>query len=114
MTKTYWDKLGSEYQFYSTPTLEFIANFIMQKKLCKVFEASCGTGYFVKLLRNLGYEGGYHGSDYCESFLSSAMGNNPKELFTKVNLLDNIPVANNVFDICVVHHGLDYVYPYRS
>ncbi len=114
MQKTYWDNLGDNYQFYSTPTLNMIAGFIIANQCRKVFEASCGTGYFIKILRDIGYKGGYHGSDYCDSFLKSAMFNNPDEIFTKVDLSKNIPISGSVFDAAVVHHGLDYVHPYRT
>ncbi len=114
MQKTYWDNLGQDYQFYSTPTLEFIASFIYNHNLDFVFEASCGTGYFIKLLRHISFSGNYLGSDYCNSFLKSAKANNPKENYCKANLYEEIDIQSNVFDVSVVHHGMDYVYPYRT
>jgi len=115
MQKTYWDKLGKNYQFYTTATLEMIAGFCLSKDVDGIFEASCGTGYFVKLLRDMGYKWGYVGSDYCDCFVEWAGQNNPNEEFHKnINLLKELPYPNEHFDISVVHHGMDYVYPYRT
>ena len=112
--KTYWDNLGPGYQFYSTSTLEMIGGFILANKCQSVFEASTGTGYFPKLLRDSGYMGEYLGSDYCDSFLGWARENNPKENFIKIDLGQELPVSVSRVDVSVVHHGLDYVYPYRT
>lgn len=114
MQEIYWDRLAKDYQFYSTPTLEFIANFIINREFNKVFEASSGTGYFIKLLRGYGYKGEYTGSDYCDTFINASRLNNPDERFIKVNLMNKIAIAENDFDVSVVHHGIDYVYPYKK
>jgi len=114
MKQTYWDNLGREYQFYSTPTLEMIVGFILSNGCCKVFEASSGTGHFIKTLRHAGYRGEFIGSDYCESFLNSSKENNREEEFVLADLSDDLLFGDNQFDISVVHHGLDYVYPYQK
>ncbi|MCK5591803.1 MAG: hypothetical protein KAI72_07590, partial [Candidatus Pacebacteria bacterium] len=86
MQKTFWDGLKQQYQFHSTPTLELIAGFIIANKCKRVFEASCGTGYFIKILRDAGYGDKFLGTDYCDCFIESASQNNPKDVFAKIDL----------------------------
>ena len=111
--KTYWDNLGQEYQFISTQTLQMIVGFILDNKPESIFEASTGTGILPTMLRRNGYQGSYLGSDYCDAFLKHAKANNPDEDFMKTNLYKPIGTNDKQFDVSVVHHGMDYVYPYK-
>jgi ubiquinone/menaquinone biosynthesis C-methylase UbiE len=111
--KTYWDNLRQDYQYVSTQTLQMIVGFILDNKPESVFEASTGTGILPAMLRRNGYKEKYLGSDYCENFIKHAKANNPKESFVEIDLYEPIGMENNSFDISVVHHGIDYVYPYK-
>lgn len=111
--KTFWDNLGQDYQFRPTQTLEMIVGFILNNKPDSVFEASTGTGILPTMLRNNGYAGSYLGSDYCDVFINHAKANNPTEKFVEVDLFKPIGIEDNSHDIFVVHHGMDYVYPYK-
>ena len=114
MIETYWDTMGKDYQFYITPTQGFIIDFIRTQKCESVFEAAVGTGIIPKVLRKRIYEGAYLGSDYVDTFLKHAKKNNPNEKFIKVDLSKEIPLKPDSFDCSIVHHGLDYVYPYKD
>lgn len=113
MKNTWWEKLQKDYQYFSTPSLEIIAGFILAKKVESIFEGACGSGYFPTLLRQLGYQGKYLGSDYADIFLEAAKEHNPSEEFIEVDLTKNISLDNKTYDTALVNHGLESVYPYK-
>jgi ubiquinone/menaquinone biosynthesis C-methylase UbiE len=78
-----------------------------------IFEASVGTGIIPTILRTKGWQGKYLGSDYTKGFLEAAKLNNPKEEFIEVDLLKPINLPDKSYDVSVVHHGIEYVYPYE-
>lgn len=115
MKDTYWDEIadfGPDYHYEESVDTEILVSLIL-KRCNSVFECSVGTGIIPAMLRNAGFKGDYLGSDYAEKFIQSAQSHNPDEQFIFVDLFAPIPLPDNSYDCCVVHHGLDYVYPYR-
>lgn len=110
--KTYWDTLNRTYNYKETPDLDYLTDFI-NRNCQSIVEFSTGAGIIPTMLRNRGWRGLYTGTDYCDSFLGWAKENNPEEKFIKEDLLGEISLGDNYTDACVVHHGMEYVYPYK-
>lgn len=111
--KTYWDDLSPTYHYEENRELKFLVDFLAANAN-SVFEAAVGSGIIATMLRKAGWKGIYLGSDYADTFITGAKNNNPEEAFIKVDLREKIDnVVDKSFDIAVVHHGLEYVYPYE-
>jgi len=110
--KTYWDNLSHDYQFCPTNDLDFVCDFLKDNAE-SVMEFSSGSGYLIKMLRDKGWKGFYIGSDYNDNFIKASQENNPNEFFCKIDLSQPIDRPSQSSDICVIRHGLEYVYPYR-
>lgn len=114
MTNFAEENLGKGYQFNSTPTIDYEIQFILNNNISSVFECATGTGIIPKLLRAKGFQGKYLGSDYSDVFLGHAKENNGMEVFTRVDLGSKIEIESKSYDCSIIHHGLDYVYPYEE
>lgn len=111
---TYWDTLPSSYHYGETFDTRHIVDTIINDKVESVFECSVGSGSLITLLRKYGFKGDYLGSDYCNVFLNHAIKNNPREAFIEADLSTTINVPDKTYDVVVVRHGLEYVYPYDT
>lgn len=114
MKDTYWEQCGDEYQFVKTKEIDALTDLILNQAPESVFEAAVGTGIIIKTLREKGYKGKYLGTDYADGFLESARKNNPGEIFAEQDLYFPMPGQDKGFDVSVVHHGIEYVYPYET
>ncbi len=109
--KSYWDNVDKGYHFVDTREYEFLTSLLINAE--SIFEASVGTGKIIDMLRRKGWKGKYLGSDYVNNFIEAAKEHNPKEEFIKVDLREPISLPDNSFDYSIIHHGLEYVYPYE-
>ena len=116
MKETYWDKtkLDKNYHYEENFVLQSIVHFILNNECESVFEAAVGSGIIPTMLRKRGFAGRYLGSDYCSCFLKAAKENNQLEQFIEADLANEISLPDKSFDVSVVNHGLDYVYPYKT
>jgi ubiquinone/menaquinone biosynthesis C-methylase UbiE len=112
MSKTYWDQLNKDYHFEVRRDTDYLADLISRSGN-SLLEHSVGTGSLINILRKKGWEGLYVGTDYAENFLKWAKENNPDEHFVEQNLFNKHSYKCDSFDCVAVHHGLEYVYPYR-
>jgi ubiquinone/menaquinone biosynthesis C-methylase UbiE len=111
--KDYWaENTDENYQFRETRELQFLVDFL-RCNAESIFEASIGTGIIPFMLRKANWDGKYVGSDYTKHFVNAASIHNPKEQIIMADLLRPINIQDKSFDICVIHHGLEYVYPYK-
>lgn len=114
VTATYWDDaVGKEYQYTSNFELEVLCD-LLKNNSESIFEVSTGSGIIPTILRRKGYDGKYLGSDYAQIFLDSAKEHNPNEEFIYVDLLKDIDLPDKSFDSTVLHHGIEYIYPYEN